>query len=83
MAGSKLALTRETLKFLAGQLNNTDRLGIVCYDNVVTTSLPLCVMDSQNKNLALNVIDKITEGGSTDLSGGLCKGIGEIARFQR
>ena len=49
MRGKKLDLVKETLRFVISQLKADDCFSIVSYDTNVTTNLPLCKLDAQNK----------------------------------
>jgi hypothetical protein len=83
MSGEKISLVHETLKFVVKQLKATDRLGFVAYDNEVNVPLPLTEMTSQGKEKALAAINGITARGSTNLCGGLLKGLELIEQRTR
>eukprot|EP00029_Vermamoeba_vermiformis_P002675 TRINITY_DN1304_c0_g1_i1.p1 TRINITY_DN1304_c0_g1~~TRINITY_DN1304_c0_g1_i1.p1 ORF type:complete len:554 (+),score=136.71 TRINITY_DN1304_c0_g1_i1:55-1662(+) len=75
MAGDKIKLVRETLEFVVKQLKTEDKLGIVLFDSSIDVLLPLTKMDAGGKDRASQLIKTIKERGSTDLSGGLLKGL--------
>jgi hypothetical protein len=75
MSGEKIGLVRETLHFVVDQLKDADRLGIVSYDTNVYDDLLLTKMDQKGKLHAHDVIDKLKDGSSTNLSGGLERGL--------
>ncbi|XP_062523654.1 uncharacterized protein LOC134198303 isoform X2 [Corticium candelabrum] len=81
MSGEKISLVRETLHFVVDQLKDTDRLGIVSYDTKVYDDLRLKVMNQRGKSQAHAVIDKLKEGSSTNLSGGLERGLEYIEQL--
>jgi uncharacterized protein YegL len=75
MAGDKIKLVRETLEFVVKQLKSDDKLGVVLFDSSIDVLLPLTKMDAGGKDRASQLIKTIKERGSTDLSGGLLKGL--------
>jgi len=79
MQGQKLDLVKQSLGFVQRQLLPQDRLCIVTYDNHVRTELALTNMDPKGKESAKAAVAAIRPGGSTNLSGGLLRGIEEIA----
>ena len=78
MAGKKLDLVRKTLLFVIDQLKTCDRLCLVLYDDLVSVEFPLTPMTNQNKEMTRSKIEKIRERGSTNLSGGLLKGMEQV-----
>jgi hypothetical protein len=50
-------------------------LGVVLFDSSIDVLLPLTKMDAGGKDRASQLIKTIKERGSTDLSGGLLKGL--------
>jgi len=76
MEGEKLMLVRQTIDFLAANvLRATDELAIVAYDDKIEDALPLQRMDAQGVERAHKAISRITARGSTNLSGGLFRGL--------
>src|SRR6185436_13698823 len=72
MYGDKLFHTKEAVKYLVNQLDNSDVLSIVLYDTGVEVFLsPQRVEDKQ---ALLKRIDGIQSQGSTNLEGGIRKG---------
>ena len=55
-----------------------DHLALVTYDTDVYVDFGLMKMTSQNKESALRKIKAITDGSSTNLCGGLMKGLVQI-----
>ena len=78
MAGEKLNLVKKTLLFIIDQLNQCDRLCLVLYDDVVNVEFPLTTMTKENKEICTLEVAKITDGGTTNLCGGLLKGMEQI-----
>jgi len=75
MAGNKMNLVKETLKFMVEQLKSEDQLAIVAFDTHVDTHLQFMKMDSDNKKKAQRVISELKPGSQTNLSGGLFEGL--------
>eukprot|EP00118_Oscarella_pearsei_P016617 m.160683 g.160683 ORF g.160683 m.160683 type:complete len:582 (+) comp38777_c0_seq15:74-1819(+) len=81
MSGEKIKLVKETLHFVVDQLKETDRLGLVTYDTNVYNDFPLTVMDRSGRKKAHAAIGKIHDGSSTNLCGGLERGLILIERL--
>ena len=79
MAGSKIDLTRTALKFVVSQLRASDRLSVISYDTDVRADLPLTAMTPANQARATQCINALAAGASTNLSGGLFRGLDEVA----
>ncbi|XP_065682362.1 inter-alpha-trypsin inhibitor heavy chain H3-like isoform X1 [Hydra vulgaris] len=78
MAGEKLSLVKKTLEFVVSQLNEKDRLCLVTYDTKVYLDFKLTDMTKDNKSWILTIIKNISDGSSTNLCGGLMKGLCQI-----
>jgi len=78
MAGEKLALVKETLLFLLTQLKDEDCLAVVTYDTDVTTPIPLCPLNKENRDRITDFVNLLRDGSCTNLCGGLLQGIKEI-----
>jgi uncharacterized protein YegL len=73
---NKMTLVKETMSFLAQRvLRAEDELAIVAYDNEVEVPLPLTVTDAAGCEKALAAVKGLSPRGSTNLSGGLFKGL--------
>jgi uncharacterized protein with von Willebrand factor type A (vWA) domain len=72
---SLMQLVLELAKFVIQQLQDDDQLGIIVYDDVVDTVLPLIPMTEKGKALASAAVKVITPRGSTNLSSGLYTGM--------
>lgn len=75
MSGGKLDMCKKTCDFLLSELKPMDRLGVVTFDNNVSTALPLTLCDASAVASASKTINEIRVGGSTNLSGGLIAGL--------
>ncbi len=76
MAGEKIEYARRAAKFLIDQLSTSDYLSIVNYDNkveVTSGSQPV-----KNKEALKNTVDKISDRGATNLSGGMLEGYTQV-----
>ena len=78
MAGRKLDLVKKTLLFVIDQLKSCDRLSLVLYDTEVSLEFPLMPMTKENKEFTKFKVEKIRQRGSTNLCGGLLKGMEQI-----
>ncbi|HUP71840.1 MAG TPA: VWA domain-containing protein [Acidimicrobiales bacterium] len=72
MAGAPLAAVLAAVDRLIRLLGEDDRLAVVAFDNQVDLVLPLMRHDPR---VARRAVARITEGGSTNLSGGWLKGV--------
>jgi Mg-chelatase subunit ChlD len=75
MAGSKLMLLKDTMRFVVSEMGPEDQLALICYDDKVTETLPLMSMDAEGKRAALAAIESVVHGGMTNISGGIQAGI--------
>ena len=78
MAGEKMELTKQTANLVAKELGDMDRLSIITYDSDVSCAMKLSNMDAHGKKLAAAAISSIHPGSTTNLSGGLTRGLEEI-----
>jgi len=70
-----MELVRRTLSFILTQLTSKDRFCIISFEDDVWIELPLSTMDQIGKETATKQIASIEDMGSTNLSGGLLKGL--------
>ena len=78
MGGGKLDLVKKTLHFVVSQLTPKDRLSLVVYDDSVDLVFNLTYVTPENKQDIESKIDEVHTRGSTNLCGGLLKGMQEI-----
>ena len=71
----KLVQVQQAATAILNQMNPTDRLAIVIYDDTIQTILPSTPVE--NKELIREVIASLTPGGGTNLCGGLQAGFEE------
>ena len=64
-------------------VKSDDRLSIVTYDTNVTLDFELKKMTKDNKTSCLEKIKNISSGSSTNLSGGLLKGLEQMAERKK
>ncbi|NDJ53923.1 MAG: VWA domain-containing protein [Chloroflexi bacterium] len=80
MSGEKIDYVRKAAQFLVQHLGQNDRFSLVTYDhNVAVDVEPGPVV---HKDHIRHVIDKITPGGSTNLSGGWLQGVQLVSKEQ-
>ena len=78
MEGKKLDLVKKSLIFIIDQLKHSDRFCLVLFDDQVDLQFPLTRMTSENKKMVKSKVSKITPRGTTNLCGGLLKGMEQI-----
>ena len=74
MDGQKLHMAREAVAHATKLLKSTDHLGIVCYDDEITTVLERTHATAEAKALAQRRLNEIDARGSTNLHGGWMRG---------
>lgn len=75
MAGEKMLLVQQTLRFLIDQLKSEDRLAIITFHSVVNVELSLTELAESGKTLAKKITSGLGPLGGTFLSGGLLSGL--------
>lgn len=81
MSGSKMKAMKEALMFLVSHgLQKDDKFALVAFDNNVDLRLPVMTMDAAGKKKAVEMVTALNTGGSTNLSGGLLKGIDVLSQ---
>ena len=75
MGGGKLDLVKKTLHFVLSQLAARDRLALIVYDNSIDVIFTLTRVTSENKGQLEASIDSVQTRDSTNLCGGLMKGM--------
>ncbi len=73
---NKLNYAKKAIKFIIKNLGKKDIISIVAYDDKV--SVPVHPVKGSEKNRLLKLVDEITTGGSTNLSGGLLEGYNQV-----
>lgn len=79
MDGNKLAMAHEAVTHAIRLLKPEDHLGVVCYDEQLTTVLDRTPATPEAKALATKRLKSVDARGSTDLHGGWLRGA-ELAR---
>lgn len=74
MQGRPLEAARMAAREVVEALAETDRLSIVIFDDEVETLVEASAMDSEGKLQATRQIERISSGGTTDLSAGWFEG---------
>ena len=73
-AGGRLESARHALAALVDRLDPADRFGLVCFDDAVDVTVPAGPVTDKAR------IAAVVPGGSTNLSGGLLRGLQEARR---
>lgn len=74
----KLDYAKQAAKFVVRNLDREDILSLVTYESQVQVILP--AQTAKYKRETIKIINKITAGGSTNLSGGMLEGYSQIAK---
>ncbi len=70
MSGSKIQQARDAAAYVVNNLNTGDKFNIIVFDDQVSSLFPDHVdVTVANQNIALNYINTIVAGGSTNISG--------------
>jgi len=80
MAGPPLAHAREAAKVAVRNLRPGDRFGLVIFDDEARTVIPL--QPATNKQFFYDIIDRIEDGGQTNLTGGWMLGRDELLKAE-
>jgi Ca-activated chloride channel family protein len=79
MSGKKIEQAKEALKFVLNNLRDGDTFNIVAYDSTVESFQPeLQKYDDQSRQAALNFVEGLYAGGSTNIDGALTTALGMI-----
>ncbi len=81
MSGQKIAYTKAAMQFALEHLSPADRVSAVAFDDEVTVLFPPASAD--RKEEMIDRVRRVNPGGSTNLSGGLLKGVGFVRQHQR
>ncbi len=74
----KMDFAKKAIESLISQLKEGDRFALVDFDSVVETPIPLTEVGGSAKNRFRSALSAIEPRGSTNLGGGLVRGIEEI-----
>lgn len=80
MGGPRLESVRTSLHTLVDRLKPQDTFGVVTFDSQAMVQVPARTMSDHDVITVHHLIDAITPGGSTDLSGGYLLGLSEARR---
>src|SRR5690606_31140369 len=80
MAGRKMEQARDALAFVLNNLGDDDRFNVVAYDDRVETFEPeLQRYTAETRSAALDFVDGLRPGGSTNIDGALAEALGLLA----
>ena len=80
MAGEKLHFVKQAAAHVIDLMEETDRISVTIYDDIVETIFASGLMTAENKTKAKSEIQKASSRSSTFLSGGWLRGCEEAAR---
>ena len=80
---SQLDLVKHALKTIIHSLTEHDRLSIVSFSNSATVLFRLRQMDDDGRSSALAALERLTDGGQTNIWDGLRTGLDVLAEGQR
>ena len=78
MSGKKIEMLKSTVSRLIQQLNDRDTVGIVSFTNFISEVFAPCKMTSLNKSEASKAVSRLVALSSTNMSGGILKGISQL-----
>lgn len=81
MNGDKILYAKKAAHFVIDQLEKGDILSIVNYDNVIEITSPQGFVS--NKEALKAKVDKLTERGGTNLTGGMLEGYSQVKSMKR
>jgi Ca-activated chloride channel homolog len=79
MSGEKIRRAKESAQFIVDQMESSDYLSIVTYDQAVQIVVPATHVS--NKNYIKNAISSIVDRGSTNLAGGAIEGYSQVKKY--
>lgn len=80
MAGAKIADARSAAVQMLERMRDGDRVAVVSYSDDVRVDVESTVLNQETRNLARNAIQRIADGGSTNLGGGLVEGLAQVRK---
>jgi Ca-activated chloride channel family protein len=79
MGGNKIELARRAAAQAVGLLRETDRCGVIAYDNEVIRAAPCLSVDAGHRAALVRAIGAIYARGNTDLFGGWLAGAEDVS----
>jgi Ca-activated chloride channel homolog len=76
MFGPKMDFTKKAVQFALKNLENSDRVSLVTFDDQV--QLPIASTTAENKDQLIQLVEQIDSRGTTNLSGGLLAGTNQV-----
>ena len=81
MRGAKIADARSAALKMLDRLRNGDRVSVISYSESAVVNVSSRRLDSRSRRLIRDAIYGIRDGGATNLSDGLVKGLSEVRRY--
>ncbi len=80
MGGERLDAAKDAIVRLVDRLDPSDSLGVVAFDDEVQVVLPGRTLDAAQRAAAKQSVARLHTGGTTNLSGGVLRGLQEARR---
>ncbi len=78
MRGTKIEDARNAAIQMLDRMRDGDRVALISYSDEVSVDVPSVVLDETSRTRVRNAIYRITDGGSTNLGGGLIEGLKQV-----
>jgi Mg-chelatase subunit ChlD len=82
MKGEKLELTKESLRFMIGELSERDSFSLVVFDSTIQRIMSMTAMSHEAKARSIALVDTLVDRNCTNLCGGLLEGLSCVADAQ-
>lgn len=82
MSGEKFENVKSAARRLANLVDGRDRIALVSYGSDVSVDFPSSMMTEENRARLLSAINRLVEGGGTNISGGFQAGYSEVSRWK-
>lgn len=82
MSGEKFDQVKEAALRMVDRLEEGDRIALVSYGTDVTVDFPSAEINETNRIRLRSAIQRMAEGGGTNLSGGFQSGYSEVSRWK-
>lgn len=82
MSGEKFENVKSAARRLATLVDSRDRIALVSYGSDVSVDFPSSMMTEENRARLLSAINRLVEGGGTNISGGFQAGYSEVSRWK-
>jgi len=80
MRGTKIEDARDAAIQMLERMRDGDRVALISYSDDVSVDVPSVELDEMSRQRVRNAIHRITDGGSTNLGGGLIEGLDQVEK---